>query len=288
MLRLSTRNLIRLATRSTNTTVRSTAIRAATIPTTKRLFTSYRPVQQKNEKVLNTSDAELIATLKQEIGLETENVEADQKEESSLVNHFLENSGYKVVANEGNDMIELIKSDGGEVVHVYFSLFDITNNESLIDEEEFDEGAENVETQQAKQQAKQQEGEQAEEFEFDEDQPDFESPIRAKIVIEKPSGALTIETTIHDDLFLIQYVLPTESAELATSNTAEADQQRRNLYQGPVFSTLDPSVQSAIERYLESRGINSEMASFIQEYASSRENHEYISWLQKVKNIVES
>lgn len=215
------------------------------------------------ESSLTAADADLVATLKNEIKVEKE----IEEPESSVVTSFLKETGFQVNAKEGSDLVELVRKDGGEVVHVYFSLFDVTNNESFAEEEQ-EEGAEE-ENQES----------------LDED---FESPIRAKVVIEKPSGCLAVETTIHDDMFLIQYVVPSDNAKVAIENTADAEHDRRQLYQGPVFSTLDPTVQSAIERYLEARSVNSDMASFIVEYASSRENQEYIRWLQQVQKVVEN
>ncbi|KAA8916403.1 hypothetical protein TRICI_001447 [Trichomonascus ciferrii] len=256
--RVALRSGVRSATRAIG---RQGAMRAAVArPMALRSF-SMTPRRLQEESSLTAADADLVATLKNEIKIEKE----IEEPESPVVSKYLKDSGYQVVHKEGRDLVELVRKDGGEVVHVYFSLFDITSNESFAEEE--------------------QEGEDGQEESFDED---FDSPIRAKIVVEKPSGSLAVEATVHDDMFLIQYVLPTESAKTAIENTAEAEHERRQLYQGPVFSTLDPTVQSAIERYLETRGINSEMASFIVEYAGVRENQEYIRWLEQVQKVVEN
>ncbi|CAN6647829.1 mitochondrial acidic protein Mam33p [Trichomonascus vanleenenianus] len=261
-IKLSTRTIVRSAVRPAV----STAARASVARIGARSFAV--TCQRFNKSSLTAADAELVSILKKEIELETE---IDQTEAlgSSVVDKFLKESGFEVIAKDGSDMIELVKKEGNEVVHVYFSLFDVTSDEALFDEEGAEEGAA-------------EEG--MEEFE----EEDIESPIRAKVVVEKPGkSALTVETTIHDDLFLVQYVIPSDPA-LAVANTAEADHERRQQYQGPIFSTLDPNVQSGIERYLEARGVNSEMASFIVEYAAARENKEYIRWLKQLQKVVEA
>lgn len=185
---------------------------------------------------------------------------------SEVIGSFLKSSGFSVVETEGKDEVELVKKNGAETVHVFFSVSDITN----ADPETFYE-------------------EEAAEFE-QENQEEFEdpTPIRANVVIEKASSALGVEAIVQNNLILIESVTPYPSAEAALSNTAEADYKRHEIYQGPPFSNLDENVQSSFESYLEARGINNELADFITEYSVHRENKEYLNWLKNFKTFVEA
>lgn len=113
-------------------------------------------------------------------------------------------------------------------------------------------------------------------------------PIRANIVVEKTSGALGVECIVQNNILLIESITPYASGELALSSSADSDYQRREVYQGPPFHNLDENVQSSFEQYLETRGIDSDLADFIIEYASHRENKEYVNWLKKFKTFVEA
>lgn len=113
-------------------------------------------------------------------------------------------------------------------------------------------------------------------------------PIRANIVIEKPAGALGVECIVQNNILLIESITPYATGELALSNSAEADYKRREIYQGPPFANLDENVQSSFEQYLETRGIDTDLADFIIEYSSHRENKEYVNWLKKFKTFVEA
>uniref|UniRef100_A0A060TAD2 ARAD1D17886p n=1 Tax=Blastobotrys adeninivorans TaxID=409370 RepID=A0A060TAD2_BLAAD len=266
-----------MLSRVSRTAVRSVRFARVAAPMAPRVaipaFRSFSaaPIALEKKSSLTAADADLAALLKNEIKIEKE----IETPESPVVAKFLNDSGFEVKVSEGSDLVELVRKDGSEITHVYFSLFDVTNAESFMNEEEdqFDE--------------ERNAGEEEEGFDSVEED-EFESPIRVKVVIEKPTGALSVEATVHDDLFLIQYVVPMADASMAIQNTAQGEHDRRQLYQGPLFSTLDPSVQSGIERYLEARNINSELASFIVEYATARENDEYIRWLGQLQNVVES
>lgn len=50
-------------------------------------------------------------------------------------------------------------------------------------------------------------------------------------------------------------------------------------YQGPRFSDLDESVQTGFETYLQSKGIDDELAEFIISFSEFKEEKEYRNWL---------
>merc|ERR1712187_932281 len=98
-------------------------------------------------------------------------------------------------------------------------------------------------------------------------EPSF--PARVNVTVEKPgNGALLIQT------------------ELAHAQTAEKDWARQSLYAGPPFENLDEELQTFLERFLEERGINAELANMIPDYIQVKEQKEYVRWLENVKNFV--
>lgn len=217
-----------------------------------------------NQKAdLTAADSQLASVLKKEIEIEST---AESEPEDTK---WLEKSGFKLVVKDGSDEVELVKKEGGEIIHVFFSVSDITNGDAYDFNEEGFEG-------------------EANEGEGEEDLPIDVPPIRANIVVEKGTSALTIESVIQSNLLLVENVTPYESVDVALANSADSDYLRRSVYQGPAFANLDESLQSALEQYLDSRGIDAELASFISDFSNVRENKEYILWLNKVKNFVEA
>jgi len=77
--------------------------------------------------------------------------------------------------------------------------------------------------------------------------------------------------TCQEGNFVIENISFYEDTKLGVELTAEADWKRRGLYIGPQFDTLDVAVQEEFERYLQERGVNESVASFIPEYATYKE-----------------
>ncbi|KIM36977.1 hypothetical protein M413DRAFT_13566 [Hebeloma cylindrosporum] len=69
-----------------------------------------------------------------------------------------------------------------------------------------------------------------------------------------------------------------------TELAANADWNRRGLYVGPQFNTHGVGVEVTFDNFLSEPGINETVAQFIPEYASHKEQQEYIKWLVKGKN----
>ena len=74
---------------------------------------------------------------------------------------------------------------------------------------------------------------------------------------------MTIDTQTDSSSFEIENISFFKDASLANELTAEADWKRRGLYIGPQFPTLDQEVQDHFVSFLEERGINEELATFI-------------------------
>lgn len=110
-------------------------------------------------------------------------------------------------------------------------------------------------------------------------EPDF--PARVNVTIEKPgSGALLIQTVVQNGYFQIEDLSYFAKPDLAHAQTAEKDWARQALYSGPPFGNLDETLQGLLDRYLEERGIDSELATMIPDYIQVKEQKEYVTWLE--------
>lgn len=113
----------------------------------------------------------------------------------------------------------------------------------------------------------------------DEANPDF--PVRANITVEKPGGgAILIQTIVENGYFNIEDISYFAKPDLAHAQTAEKDWARQSLYAGPPFGNLDPDLQGFLDRYLEERGVNADLAGMIPDYVQVKEQKEYVSWLE--------
>lgn len=98
-------------------------------------------------------------------------------------------------------------------------------------------------------------------------------PINLDITISKP-GKETVEIrAVAQDGAIstheIQY-MPAEPA--GDDNTTP--------YAGPPFSNLDSDLQILFEQYLEERGVNAELAQILPTLIETKEQREYVDWLQ--------
>lgn len=268
--------MLRPALRAVPRTVR-TYVRPATVMGTlfraPRIRTSVPGASRfYSEGGLPSADAELLGALRSELKIESESLE-NEAEDHQRFQEYLEKHGFQLVAEPGHEEVQLVRNSGSETVRIFFNISDVINSDSLLDDAEFEDAAEDEDAAAARE---------------DDFKSDVELPIRLNIVVEKPSGgALGIEAVAQDDMILVESIIPYASKELATDESAEADYKRRQAYQGPPFSVLDPSVQNAVQQFLESRSIDSGLALFIAEFSSFRENKEYISWMGKIANILE-
>lgn len=105
-------------------------------------------------------------------------------------------------------------------------------------------------------------------------------PTSVQVTISKPGkGAMQILTNTQDGLITIENVFYYPKAEIAEAATSEADFTRANIYAGPPFQNLDPDLQNMLERYLDERGINEQLATFVPDYVDHKEQREYVQWL---------
>ncbi|AET41326.1 Mam33p Ecym_8030 [Eremothecium cymbalariae DBVPG len=216
--------------------------------------------------IFNEQAKNLSQILSAEIDLETsDQVTALPQELSVYLNKF----SFVDVSKKGHNMAELVRKNGNETVHLSFDVAQVANvpydpnvvEDSMNGEEEAPE-------------------------EFSAAHENFAN-VHIVVVKETDKSATCIELLVNfqEGAFYIDSITPFESAELALSNSAEAEAKKDLVYHGPPFSNLDESLQEAFEIYLESRGINDELVSFISAYSEWKENNEYVGWLQNMKNF---
>ncbi|GMM51637.1 Mam33 protein [Starmerella bacillaris] len=215
-----------------------------------------------NSDFKETTDG-LIAALQAERAIELNNI-AETQEENAKILQWPQDHGFEVIRQRYHDQVQLVKKiSESETLRVFFAVSDIINAESMLEEPE------------------------PEFSESEEMEEDIDTPVRLNVIIEKPTGSVGFDCTVQDDVVSVDGVVPYKDSALAIDESAEAAQKRSDLYQGPPFAVLDPSLQSAVQSYLEARGINGDFALFVQEFAGYLENSEYSEWLDNIANIVE-
>jgi len=210
-----------------------------------------------------TTDIALSQKLKEELKYEKESLDEAGKGTPQFLKTFLEEGIWSIDDIRGNDEVTLKRKFGDENIRIIFSIADIHP------EEDFEENDADGET--------------------DPDENPAPYPVRAALSITKTTGpgALNIDLMCQEGQFVIENISFYDEASLGTELTADADWKRRGLYIGPQFETLDISVQEEFEKFLQERGINTSVASFIPEYASHKEQQEYVKWLTKVNNFIQ-
>lgn len=183
---------------------------------------------------------------------------------------FVDKLGFKVNQKEGSVVVELTKSTGdNEVVHVFFDADDVTNvPDDMGLESEAGAAAEDG-------------------FEDELDAID-ELMSNAHVVIENTANntALFVNLFLENETGLVvDHFNVQRDATAFLKGAAEGKFSNLVDYSGPSFSMLDENLQVTFEEYLESKGINSELAEFITSYSEFKEEKEYRKWLGDVKEF---
>lgn len=241
-------------------------------------------------------DLELIAKFEDEVKHE-ENSGLEGLD-GSLENFkfLLENSPWEVKDVSGEEKVALTKKFGNETIRVTFSIADLQSlaesrdyDDALTDEDytagEHATGQSQATAGKTGAPSQNRAAETDRELEDDSDEPGF--PARVHIAIEKPgSGSLLVQTVAQDGVFEIEDISFFDKPELTNAETAENDWIKQGLYVGPPFENLDEDLQAYFERYLEERGIDTELANAIPDYIQVKEQKEYVRWLKNVKDFV--
>lgn len=106
----------------------------------------------------------------------------------------------------------------------------------------------------------------------------FTFPCRVQIQIQKDSedGILTVDAYAEGGKFLINSIpwMPTPNSD--------------HCYGSPPFSRLSKDLQLEFHRFLDERDISTELALLIPEYVDWKERKEYIRWLGRLEEFVDS
>lgn len=181
-----------------------------------------------------------------------------------LYSEYLQTSGFEVVDTEGLSNVQLKKTlDNGEVIRVFFDIDEVTDvplNDTPIEEEGQAES-------------------------FDDELDSLDSLLcNVRVLIENPADNkglfLNLFLQGSENSFLIDYInYKDDVASFLQNEVAKGEFLDKFRYQGPRFSDLDESVQTGFESYLDSKGINDNLAEFILSFSEFKEEKEYRKWL---------
>ncbi|CEP60091.1 Mam33p LALA0_S01e02850g [Lachancea lanzarotensis] len=259
--------LSRLLTRSSALACRtvrqpSFAVRLARQPRLNSVARSFHvsavPFNKQCQKISQVLDGEIALELEEDAHALPESLQT-----------FFDKTGFSAVTSEGRNMSEIVRQTArGESVHVFFDIAQVANlplESSGLDNEM---------------------AAQSEEEDFDGVSDNFAN-VNVVVVKDADQSAASFELlmNLQEGTFFIDSVTPYAKAKAALDESADAEVKRELVYHGPPFSNLDEELQESLEVYLESRGINEELASFIGTYSEFKENKEYISWLKNMKSF---
>jgi complement component 1 Q subcomponent-binding protein, mitochondrial len=106
--------------------------------------------------------------------------------------------------------------------------------------------------------------------------------VKLSIQITKPDkpGALCIDATAQDSRILIEQFRFFKDADAVNPKSFDVELKGRGQYLGPVFQNLDEELQREVEVFVENRGINEELATFVGDYIDWKEQKEYMQWMR--------
>ncbi|KAG0054799.1 Mitochondrial acidic protein mam33 [Gryganskiella cystojenkinii] len=227
----------------------------------------------------NKTDKALITALEGEIKHEEE----EGEEVPEYVTSYLKSTPFDITDKVGSDEVILTRKFGNEDIKIVFSVSDINSadDEDVELNEEFEDDDNN----------QNQDISASGDDEANEEDSDLETltfPVRCLITISKPgnSGSISIDAIAQDGNFIIESISNIKDSALAKSTTAEADWEKRGLYSGPPFAELDENLQISIEKFLEERAIDTNLANFVPLYVFQKDTTEYMHWLQDFKAFV--
>ncbi|CAH01394.1 Mam33p [Kluyveromyces lactis] len=257
-LRLITRVASRVAARPASIQVARNVIARPTFITSSRQL-SYTAT------TFNQHTTKVAQVLNSEVELETSQQIVDLPEELAT---FLSKYGFEPVVQEGRNLAHIRRQLNDETINVFFDVAQVAN--LPVEPAALEQSEEQLEE------------------DFDSMSDNFAN-VNIVVVKNSDNTAISFELLMNmqEGSFYVDSVTPYESAEDALNESAEAEIKRELGYHGPPFSNLDESLQESLESYLESRGITTDLTSFISNYSEFKENNEYIQWLSKMKKFFE-
>ena len=223
----------------------------------------------------NTPEKALKAALEAELNYENQLAEDDPIEVPSEVKDHFKAHGLTISKdNVGDALVVLSGEKNGtkltlafDVRQVYLNDFDDDDHDEEMEEDEKDQDEE--------------EQENDEDIEGDEDEDamsDDAESISAKLILTRGNSSLSFEVSLSSD-----------DVEVHSMHTGalplSADVYTSDAFTGPNYMDLSTDLQDAVRDYLETFGINRELADVLKSYMDVKERKEYIAWLSKVHDF---
>ncbi len=178
---------------------------------------------------------------------------------------YLQENNIEIINTDGKVLAELVKKNGNESIHIYFDVLRISQTSYQLKQMQ----------------------EQVEQSEYLDEEISDMAHVDINVVICKDNKATGFDLSLSlvDSSFEVAAITNFSDAKVALSDSPEAAAERDLKYSGPEFSNLAEELQEAINQYLNSRGVNSQLAEFILAYSGVKENNEYLDWLENLKKF---
>lgn len=125
--------------------------------------------------------------------------------------------------------------------------------------------------------------EEEEEQEGGEQEPEVQDGFRVLVTItDAAKGKVMQVGTFVKDHLQVEKVAMYKAGEQPSANSIFSGVDETPLYAGPVFEELDTELQDAMYAYLQERGVDDDFAVKIADYCSSKEQVEYVRWLEEL------
>ncbi|KAI8647710.1 mitochondrial glycoprotein [Parasitella parasitica] len=260
--------------------IKKTFLQPTPVMASQRFFTAGTPRFSSGDV-----DPDLVHLLDEELQFE----KAESKV-PAFISEFLDTNLFQIEDKLGHDKVTLTRTFGNEKIKVIFSIADINNTVEEFTEEEVQDDA-HVAPKDVADAANEKEGEKPEEEIAGiqgQESDNVSFPVRATVVIEKPDkGSLVLNTVAQDGYLHIDAVRYFKQGQMLQDTTSvDIGEQRQDLYMGPVYDELDEQIQITFTRYLEERGIDTALATFLPDYVDYKEQKEYVNWLKDVNDFV--
>ncbi|CCH60276.1 hypothetical protein TBLA_0C04800 [Henningerozyma blattae CBS 6284] len=222
--------------------------------------------------------------LNSEIKVETELSDEQNNIENDSFNDYLNKFNFKVIESPKKNLAQIERSfdNDNETIKIFFDVAQVAN--LPYDAQMMENNNPNTESPSAME--SNENNSEPLNDDFDSMADNFAN-VKVVVLKNKLDSAVSFELLMNLDegSFFIDSVTPFDSIDDALNESAEVELKRELTYQGPPFSNLDSDLQDALEIYLENRGINEELATFIGSYSEFKENNEYISWLKQMEQF---
>ncbi|KAL6950661.1 hypothetical protein ACO0OE_001147 [Hanseniaspora uvarum] len=175
--------------------------------------------------------------------------------------------GFEILNNDIKQVIISLKKDSAdESIYVFVDVDEYVNNNFEADSFSYEEAEINQEYQ----------------------NENVSSTLEFAIVKKKDNSAMSFTVLINDaGLYGIEKINYFNDFSLLYSNEAN-DALKKNLSYGVNFKQLDPAVQEHMINYLDSKGLNEDLLTYIDEIASKEEQKRYENWLTNATKFLSS